>query len=216
MGGKRTRTMLALRHLHAEAPAPVDVLPLPQGAPFGAVEVDTGGCTMCMSCVSACPTGAMLDDPERPWLGFREEACVQCGLCANTCPESVITLTPRLNLTEEARGAVEKNRQEPFHCVRCGKPFGVEPSIRRIVDQLAGKHSMFQDAGRIERIMMCEDCRVVTEFEDAGAPMAYGTVPRPRTTEDYLRERETQGQTGRGRGNGGGTDDGGGSGGRVH
>ncbi|MFQ5773302.1 MAG: 4Fe-4S binding protein, partial [Kiloniellaceae bacterium] len=79
MGGKRARTMLALRHLHEHAPAKVNILPLPAGAPFGAVAVDVAGCTMCLACVGACPTGAMLDDPDRPWLGFNEEACVQCG-----------------------------------------------------------------------------------------------------------------------------------------
>jgi ferredoxin len=190
MGGKRTRTMLGLRHLHQHAPAPQDIVPLPEGAPFGRVHVDTGGCTMCLACVTACPTGAMLDDPDSPWLGFNEEACVQCGICASTCPESVISLEPRLNFTDEARGAIELNRQEPFHCVRCGKPFGVESSIRRIVEQLADKHWMFQGSDQVERIMMCDDCRVVVQFETPDTPMQLGTPRRPRTTEDDLRERE--------------------------
>ena len=29
-------------------------------------KLDAGGCTLCLSCVSACPTGALRDDPERP------------------------------------------------------------------------------------------------------------------------------------------------------
>src|SRR3546814_4729385 len=82
----------ALRHLHEKAPEPVDLLPLAPGAPFGRIAVDTAGCTLCLACVSACPTGALLDDENRPWLGFREEACVQCGLCRATCPEKVIAL----------------------------------------------------------------------------------------------------------------------------
>jgi ferredoxin len=191
MGGKRTRTMLALRHLHAEAPAAHDILPLPKGAPFGRVKVDTAGCTMCLACVSACPTGALQDDTERPWLGFNEEACVQCGLCANTCPESVISLEPRLNFTEEARSTVKLNETEPFNCIRCGKPFGVKHTIDRIADQLAGKHWMFASGDAVERIMMCEDCRVVVQFEVEN-PMAGAPRPLTRTTEDYLREREME------------------------
>jgi len=191
MGGKRSRAMLGLRHLHAQAPAPQDYLALPEGAPFGRVHVDTEGCTMCLACVSACPTGALLDDPDRPWLGFQEDACVQCGICKATCPESVISLEPRLNFTDDAKRGIELNRQEPFHCVRCGKPFGVEPTIRRIAGQLSGKHWMFQTSRHAERIMMCDDCRVIDQFEDADAPMQYGTRPRPRTTEDDLRERES-------------------------
>jgi ferredoxin len=189
MGGKRARTMLALRHLHETAPAPHDILPLPKGAPFGRVSVDVQGCTMCLACVSACPTGALQDDPERPWLGFNEEACVQCGLCANTCPESVISLEPRLNFTEDARRTVKLNETEPFNCIRCGKPFGVKHTIDRVADQLAGKHWMFGSSEAVERIMMCDDCRVVVQFE-APNPMAGAERPRTRTTDDYLRERE--------------------------
>ena len=191
MGGKRTRTMLALRHLHGTAPEPQDLLPLPKGAPFGRVKVDTDGCTLCLACVSACPTGAMQDDPDRPWLGFNEEACVQCGLCANTCPESVITLEPRLNFTEEARSAVKLNEAEPFNCIRCGKPFGVKNTIERIADQLGGKHWMFESNDAVERIMMCDDCRVVVHFEQPN-PMAGPSRPITRTTDDYLREREIE------------------------
>src|SRR3546814_8834434 len=131
-----------------------DLLPLAPGAPFGRIAVDTAGCTLCLACVSACPTGALLDDENRPWLGFREEACVQCGLCRATCPEKVIALEPRLNFTNTAMSAVTLNEDEPFECIRCGKPFGVRKSIERIASQLAGKHSMFLEGGQADRITM--------------------------------------------------------------
>ena len=51
---------------------------------------------------------------------------------------------------------------------------------------------MFQDAGRVARIKMCEDCRVIDEFESVPNPMATRPRPKPRTTDDYLREREIQ------------------------
>ena len=97
VGKKREVLQLALRELHAAAPAPVDVIALPEGAPFGKVDVNVDGCTLCLSCVSACPTGALADDPERPMLRFTEDACVQCGLCRATCPEKVITLVPQID-----------------------------------------------------------------------------------------------------------------------
>ncbi|MEP7031371.1 MAG: 4Fe-4S binding protein, partial [Pseudolabrys sp.] len=91
VGQKREIVRLALRELHAASPAPVDIVALPPGAPFGTLDVNVEGCTLCLSCVSACPTGALSDDPEKPMLRFAEDACVQCGLCAATCPEKVIT-----------------------------------------------------------------------------------------------------------------------------
>ncbi|MFQ5775730.1 MAG: 4Fe-4S binding protein, partial [Kiloniellaceae bacterium] len=131
-------------------------------------------------------------DPDRPWLGFNEEACVQCGLCRNTCPESVIKLEPRLNFTDEARGPVTKNQQEPFLCIRCGKPFGVRGTVERIAEQLAGKHAMFAGHDQVERIMMCDDCRVIVQFDSPADPLRGPPSPAPRTTDDDLREREIE------------------------
>ncbi len=190
MGGKRALLRLALSHLHAAAPGAAETIPLPEGAPFGTVEIDTDGCTLCLSCVGACPTGAMQDNPDRPMLRFMEDACVQCGLCRLTCPESVVRLTPRLNFAEEAREAALIKEEEPFECVRCGKSFGTKGSIELIVEKLAGKHAMFQDESAIERIKMCEDCRVVAGLEAGDEAFAGGERTPPRTTEDYLRERE--------------------------
>lgn len=190
MGGKRGLTMLALRHLHEAAPAPIDVLPLPQGAPFGALAVDTAGCTLCLSCVGTCPTGALIDNPDWPMLRFIEDACVQCGLCKATCPEKVISLKPRLNFTEAARSPALVKEEEPALCIRCGKPFGTHSAIERIVERLSGKHWMFKEGGAIERIRMCEDCRLVAQAETALDPFAGPPPPTPRTTDDYVRERQ--------------------------
>ncbi len=192
MGGKRGRTLLALAHLHDRAPRKLDVLPLGAGAPFGAIRVETEGCTLCLACVGAYPTGALEDDPDKPWLGFKEDACIQCGLCRATCPESVITLEPRLNFTEAARSTATLNEEEPFACIRCGKPFGVRSTIERISEQLAGKHYMFASDAQAERIKMCDDCRVVVQFDAPDDPFKGAPRPVPRTTEDDLREREIE------------------------
>ena len=193
VGAQRDVMRLALRELQRAAPTPVDVIALPAGAPFGKVEVNVEGCTLCLACVSACPTGALLDDPERPMLRFAEDACVQCGLCKATCPEKVITLHPQLDFRAATATARVLKQEEPFHCIRCGKPFGVKSTIERVTAKLEGKHWMFQNsAQRLDVIKMCEDCRVITiteqEFDPYGAPQR----PKARTTEDYLREREEQ------------------------
>jgi len=201
IGGKRDVMRLALRELQLAAPAPVDIVPLPAGAPFGKIELNVEGCTLCLACVSACPTGALGDDPEKPTLRFSEDACVQCGLCKATCPEKVITLTPQLDFRAATASARVLKQEEPFRCIRCEKPFGTRSTIERVIAKLEGKHWMFQGkAQRLDMLKMCEDCRVIAATEADFDP--YGAPPRPnvRTTEDYLREREEREQTEKGEG----------------
>jgi ferredoxin len=191
LGDKRGLLRLALAQLHAGAPDRRDLLALPPGAPFGAVAIRAEGCTLCLACVGACPTGALIDNPEAPQLRFREDACVQCGLCKATCPEKVVGLVPRLNFAGHARDAIVLKEEPPFACINCGKPFGTKSSIERILAQLAGRHSMFMSADRVRLIQMCEDCRVIVQIRDrSGDPFAGPARPKPRTTEDYLRERD--------------------------
>jgi ferredoxin len=189
-GGRRGLLRLAVRELHRAASATTETIVLPAGAPFGAVEV-TDGCTLCLSCVSACPTGALSDDPDRPVLRFAEDACVQCGLCKATCPEKVITLVPRLAFAAATATRVLRE-EEPFYCIRCGKPFGVKSTIDRILAKLEGKHWMYQSAPqRLDLIKMCEDCRVIVVAQEGFDPHDAPPRPKLRTTDDYLRERET-------------------------
>ncbi len=190
VGAKRDVLRLALRELHRAAPTPVDVVALPSDAPFGKVEINVEGCTLCLACVSACPTGALLGDPDRPMLRFAEDACVQCGLCKATCPEKVISLHPQIDFRAATASARVLKQEEPFDCISCGKPFGVKSTVERVIAKLEGKHWMFKNsAQRLDVIKMCEDCRVTamtqSDFDPYGAPR-----PNPRTTDDYLRERE--------------------------
>jgi ferredoxin len=191
VGGKRELMRLSLRELHAAAPAPVDVVSLPTGAPFGTVHVNVAGCTLCLSCVSACPTGALSDDPERPMLRFTEDACVQCGLCKATCPEKVITLEPQIDFRAATSSSRVVKQEEPFLCIRCGEPFGTRSSVERVAAKLEGKHWMYKDSGkRLDLIKMCADCRVQVVAEDNFDPFGAPERPAPRTTDDYLREQE--------------------------
>lgn len=169
MGGRRAVTMLGLRHLNAAAPAPATVLPLPDGAPFGRVTVAADGCTLCLACVGVCPTGALLDSPDRPSLSFAQDACVQCGLCRATCPEKVMALVPEMDLRDSARGAVVVKADEAFLCIRCGTPFAARSSIDRIVAALAGQHPMFATPEAADRLRMCDDCRAIDQAK--GGPM---------------------------------------------
>jgi len=189
VGRKKDVLRFALAELHRAAAVSTDIIALPAGAPFGAVEIEAGGCTLCLSCVSACPTGALRDDPERPLLRFVEDACVQCGLCQATCPEKVITLKPQIDFRAARAPARVLKEEEPFCCIRCDKPFGVKSTIDRVLAKLESKHWMYPGSSkRVDIIKMCEDCRVAFVAEENFEP--YRTPSQAvRTTADYLRER---------------------------
>ena len=197
-GAKRGVLEFSLRELHLAAPRPIDVVPLAAGAPFGSLDIDAAGCTLCLACVSACPTHALSDNAERPMLRFAESLCVQCGLCAATCPEDVISLKPQIDFVAWRGPPKVMKEEEPFHCVACAKPFGTRSTIERVIEKLQNRHWMFSGAGqnRIRVLMMCEDCRVEVAVNESFDPhMAPERMapdrPMVRTTEHYLAERAT-------------------------
>ena len=188
-GRKRDLLDVTLRELHAAAPAPAARVALPAGAPLGAVVLDLRTCTLCLSCVPACPVGALGDRADRPALTFDEGLCVQCGLCVATCPEKALELDPRVDFVARREGRVTLKEEEPFRCVSCGKAFGTKASIEAVVSKLED-HWMYagDNAKRLDLVRMCEDCRAAASVEDSIDPHA-APRPRVRTTEDYLRER---------------------------
>jgi ferredoxin len=159
-GDKRGRLRLALEHLHADAPAAKRSISLPAGAPFGEVRVSAQACTLCMGCVSVCPTKALQDGRGLPQLNFREWNCVQCGICERTCPEKAISLNARFVYDVETR---EKPRllheEQPVCCISCGKPFATQ-SMLDVLNRKLADHWMFQTDEAKRRMLMCEDCRV--------------------------------------------------------
>jgi len=157
---KRATLGLALDHLMAQASTRAGVIALPAaGSPLGALTLNKDTCTLCLSCVSACPASALQDNPLAPQLRFIEKNCVQCGLCVSTCPEKSLALLPQLNLAPQRNEPVLLNEMKPYACIRCSKPFGTLKAVEAMLGKLAG-HSMFQGAA-LERLKMCGDCRVI-------------------------------------------------------
>lgn len=177
LGNDKRGTLDAVfAHLLEHAPTPKTVIALAAGAPWGEISVDADKCTMCLACVGSCPEGALADNPEQPQLRFIESKCVQCGICEKTCPEKAISLSPRLNLTADAKTLRVLNKAEILGCIRCGKPLGAKKMIENMFNKLA-THSMFPDEKSRARIKMCADCRVVDLYSEE-QPADAGNLPR--------------------------------------
>lgn len=160
---KRQQISQAMSHLQQQQSLTQNLaveLALSQSAPFGQVEIDATDCTLCMSCVSICPTKALSAASDRPQLSFTEDDCVQCGLCTQACPESVLSLSPRYLLDPAQRTQPRVLHEEkPFCCISCGTAFATQSVVALMLKKLAG-HSMFDSEG-LRRLEMCADCRVV-------------------------------------------------------
>ena len=158
---KRETLEAVLEHLQKQAktPLPETGVALPNSSLLGGLNINKDACTLCMSCVSSCPEGALLDNPDEPILSFIEKQCVQCGICVQTCPEKALTLNPRLQTVEQRKQKITLNETQAFHCISCGKPFGTLKMVDLMLTKL-GAHGAFAGAA-MDRLKMCGDCRVV-------------------------------------------------------
>ena len=166
---KRQTLRLALDVLSEQLVPSEPRTPLPKGAPFGQIKVDTNACTLCMACVSTCPAKALQDGQDTPALRFVETNCLQCGLCEAACPESAITLKARYTWDSvQARKIETLHEEKPFNCIRCHTPFATQSMIDTMSEKLAG-HWMFQNEKAVRRLKLCGDCRVRDMFEEDAA-----------------------------------------------
>ena len=186
MGTRRQVARLAAKALQPEA----TVVELPENAPYGAILVNTDSCSLCLSCVSLCPSGALGDNEDLPQLRFQEDACLQCGLCVNICPENAIILKPQMDLTDAAFTQRVMHEEEPFACVECGSLFGVKSTVEKITEKLAGNHAMFANPDAVKMIQMCDNCRIQAQYHSTDNPFQGSERPRVRTSDDYFSKRK--------------------------
>ncbi len=153
---KRDLLNAALERLEpADGFAPV---PLPAGAPLGAIEVDTAACVMCGFCARSCPTAAIRYEESDPVaLQFAEKNCIQCGLCTRICPESAITLKPRIAPSAQRNGWRTLNTSDQAACPECGKRFVAASMLAAIMRQFE-ERGVNSEAMR-EHMRKCPECR---------------------------------------------------------
>lgn len=164
-GNKRARLFTSLDALAEQFNIEKVTQPLEASSVYGAIECSTKDCTLCMGCVAVCPTRALHHEGDIPGIKFVEQDCVQCGLCIKACPENALTSVKQMNWDKAARqSAITLHQEEPAKCLRCHKPFAPQSMITMLQNKLQG-HSHFATAEALNRIAMCEDCRVIDVFE---------------------------------------------------
>lgn len=164
-GNKRARLFTSLDALAEQFNIEKVAKPLEASSVYGAIECSTKDCTLCMGCVAVCPTRALHHEGDIPGIKFVEQDCVQCGLCIKACPENALTSVKQMNWDKAARqSAITLHQEEPAKCLRCHKPFAPQSMITMLQNKLQG-HSHFATAEALNRIAMCEDCRVIDVFE---------------------------------------------------
>lgn len=161
---KRARIFAFLEHLMRQADIRNPTVALPGNTPFGVVEVDQAACTVCLACVSLCPTRALVAaNDDQAELRFVEENCVQCGICAAGCPEGAISLVPRLALDPAVRSRPRTLAQTQFfRCVECGAPFISRAVLERSMQRLKD-HPMLSGDG-VRLLQLCMECRQKATF----------------------------------------------------
>jgi hypothetical protein len=97
---------------------------------------------------------------------------------------------PQLDLTDAAFTQSVVHEEDPFACVECGSLFGIKSTVEKIMEKLAGKHSMFATGPAARMIQMCDNCRINAQYHSQNNPFAAGERPRVRTSEDYLTKRK--------------------------
>ncbi len=168
-GSAREALLDAVAGLGAERGDPI---PLPPGAPFGGIEVDSDRCTLCAACVTLCPTRALSSSQDGGVLEFAEQRCVQCGLCERGCPERAIELVPRLLPDPAARRSRRAlHRARLAACVECARPFLPQVLLERSLALLGGAEAA--DEGQRRLLQTCPTCR-------ANATLEAQTVRRPK------------------------------------
>jgi len=109
-------------------------------------------CIGCMSCVEACPTGALTIDQGR--FSFSEADCNWCGLCADACPADAREVLGRWMSVDQVLAKVE--RDVPFYdesgggvTLSGGEPL-MQPAFTRAVLQACRQrdiHTALDTAG---------------------------------------------------------------------
>ncbi|WP_343353460.1 4Fe-4S dicluster domain-containing protein [Helicobacter mastomyrinus] len=132
----------------------------------GFLHIDTAKCTLCLSCVEACNTNALINNNASFELLYKASLCTDCGYCVASCAENVLNLESHTLLLEpHSFEYVSIAVDKPFRCVECNKIFATHKSISKIKNMLTPVFA--GNALKLKTLECCADCKVKVMFEGA-------------------------------------------------
>lgn len=132
---------------------------------YGMLRLNQDKCTLCLSCVGGCNSGALSAHAENNTLQFTPSLCMCCDYCVQTCPEEncLETLKDQLVMHPEFFRQRVIAQDEIFNCIECGKGFAPAKSIARIATIM--KPNFGDDSTRIKTLYCCPDCKAKVMLE---------------------------------------------------
>lgn len=126
---------------------------------YGRVEINRDTCTLCLSCVGACNTSALVADKKTNSIMFNPSICTDCGYCEMSCAEKdTIKITSgQIALEPKFFEYNELAHDELFACIECGKEFATKKSVEKIANLMLPKFA--SDPIRQKTLYCCADCK---------------------------------------------------------
>lgn len=127
---------------------------------YGKITINQDSCTLCLSCIGACNTGALYADEANKSINFNASLCTTCGYCENSCAEenTLQLFRDGIWLNKDYFNYQILAKDEMFRCIQCNKEFATLKSIEKISTLL--KNHFKDDPLKLKTIYCCADCKV--------------------------------------------------------
>lgn len=144
------------------------------GSPLGTIEVNKDRCTLCLSCVSACPASALQDNPQLPQLQLHRKELRAVRPVRYHLPgrRHHPAAAPAAHARACATAGAQRSQALGLRALQQALWHG--EAIEAMLGKLAG-HAMFQGEA-LERLKMCSDCRVIDLYSSQSENESDGPV----------------------------------------
>lgn len=126
---------------------------------FGEVAINESSCTLCLSCVGACNTGALYADRSDNSIKLNASLCTMCNYCVLSCAEkdTMALNFSGLKLQPEFFSYRTLAKDELFRCIECGKEFATAKAVMKIADMMSAHFA--DDVEKMKTLFCCGDCK---------------------------------------------------------